>query len=467
MGPTIVYLNSQKQTDGMAAYLQGRLDSRVEVLRYHAGMAQTDRDRAQQLFADGVSPIICATVAFGMGIDKADLRRVVHFGAPRTLEAYYQQVGRAGRDGLPARCTMIFSSQEFVQFLTSDFYHPLGRDGSVNERHLQALNASTEALRSFCESSAQCRQVTLVQYLRHGATGERFLERMDREVSDGEYLRFPPWCGCDVCREQRRLLDSAEQGDAPDVEDFATEARCILEVLATFGPRRSRGVVLNLLLGRNFNKMQTNNLLNTNIPAHEQVFGCWRRETEHAANKRVVEEFMDLLHKQGLLTREVKQIEDSFGFDTFGLTPAGRRVLGKLRKGIVVEEVFFVAGEVLRAERDAALSKRRLAHEKRVAAARAERQRAKQGKQFSAQWGSERSWRGTWRGRSPNKWGDQRRWIVSDSRRFLPTCLCGTAERTSSQASRQEPVTVVQGLRRGPQDMARAMLRKLLTKLPR
>jgi ATP-dependent DNA helicase RecQ len=106
--PAIVYAGTRDATERLARALAGALDARTVV--YHAGMDRGARAAAQQRFMSGEAEVIVATNAFGMGIDKADVRTVCHATVPGSLEAYYQEAGRAGRDGRPARC-LLFAEQ--------------------------------------------------------------------------------------------------------------------------------------------------------------------------------------------------------------------------------------------------------------------------------------------------------------------------------------------------------------------
>ena len=128
LGSTLIYVPTQAETMTIAAYLRDnvRVDPvgsssssssctsssssgggrALDVRSYHGGMTMTDRESTHRAFLTGACPVVVCTLAFGMGIDKPDVRRVVHFGPPQTVEQYYQEIGRAGRDGLSSECIM-------------------------------------------------------------------------------------------------------------------------------------------------------------------------------------------------------------------------------------------------------------------------------------------------------------------------------------------------------------------------
>lgn len=108
--PAIVYCGTRRDSEEVAAFVSEALG--IEALAYHAGLEDGSRDRVQAAFMNGDVPVVAATCAFGMGIDRQDVRLVVHFSLPGTLEAYYQEAGRAGRDGDPARAVLLYAPQD-------------------------------------------------------------------------------------------------------------------------------------------------------------------------------------------------------------------------------------------------------------------------------------------------------------------------------------------------------------------
>src|SRR6266516_1013785 len=110
----IVYCHSRRSAESLAERLS---DDGVKALPYHAGLTPLERTRNQETFARDDVPVICATIAFGMGINKPNVRFVLHNDLPRSVENYYQETGRAGRDGLPSECLLLFSNSEAVKYL--------------------------------------------------------------------------------------------------------------------------------------------------------------------------------------------------------------------------------------------------------------------------------------------------------------------------------------------------------------
>ncbi|MFI5334079.1 MAG: RecQ family ATP-dependent DNA helicase, partial [Chlamydiales bacterium] len=127
-----------------------------KVERYHAGIPDAKRTAAQHNFIYGEVPIIVATVAFGMGIHKPDIRFIVHLDMPRSIEQYYQEVGRAGRDGLSAECLMLYSTKELMVY---NFFLKQITDELVRK----STKAKTEKIYAFCKSSS-CRRKGLLGY---------------------------------------------------------------------------------------------------------------------------------------------------------------------------------------------------------------------------------------------------------------------------------------------------------------
>ncbi len=150
----IVYCLSRKKVEETARWLadQGR-----DALPYHAGLPQEVRQRNQQRFLRDERVIIVATIAFGMGIDKPDVRFVAHLNLPKSIEAYYQETGRAGRDGAPANAWMAYGLQDVItlrQFM---------QDSNADEAHKRMEHHKLESMLGFCELIT-CRRQSLLRY---------------------------------------------------------------------------------------------------------------------------------------------------------------------------------------------------------------------------------------------------------------------------------------------------------------
>lgn len=169
----IIYCFSRKGVDELSASLERH---GFTVRPYHAGLSEDERKRNQDLFINDDVQIIVATIAFGMGINKPDVRFVIHFDLPKSIEGYYQEIGRAGRDGLPSTCLLLYSYGDFQKFK----YFIDQKDESERLVAYQHLNALTR----YAESDV-CRRVPLLAYF-----GEKYVTEN---------------CGnCDVCLNGRQ-----------------------------------------------------------------------------------------------------------------------------------------------------------------------------------------------------------------------------------------------------------------------
>ncbi len=211
----IVYCLSRKRVEQVATWLS---DKGHEALPYHAGLSGAERERHQARFLREDGLIIVATVAFGMGIDKPDVRFVAHLDLPKNLEAYYQETGRAGRDSAPADAWMVYRYSDVVRLQKL----MASGDGARTE-HAWKLQRKLTALLGYCETTA-CRRQVLLRYF-----GDK----------------HPGTCGnCDTC------LHPVETWDA------TVPAQKLLSCVARTGQRFGAGHVTDVLLGRDTEKIR-------------------------------------------------------------------------------------------------------------------------------------------------------------------------------------------------------------------
>ena len=156
----IVYCLSRKKVEETAAFLN---DSGVAALPYHAGMDFATRTANQARFLREESIVMVATIAFGMGIDKPDVRFVAHLDLPKSIEGYYQETGRAGRDGTPANAWMAYGLQDVVQ------QRRMIDESEADETFKRVLGVKLDAMLGLCETLS-CRRVRLLEYFGQSAT---------------------------------------------------------------------------------------------------------------------------------------------------------------------------------------------------------------------------------------------------------------------------------------------------------
>ncbi len=265
----IIYCSSRREVESLAAWLQqeGR-----KALPYHAGLADAIRSRHQEAFLDEEVDIVVATVAFGMGIDRSNVRYVVHAGAPRSPEHYQQEAGRAGRDGLPAECVLIYSGSDFIRW----------------RQMLEANGELTDSARGLLRdieryaTQTRCRHRALVEYF-------------------GQPYEAPECGACDWCLKE---LDV--------VADSKTVAQKVLSCVARVRQTWGIGHVTDVLTGKASEKVVAS--------GHDQLstFGLLKDEPPAA-----IRGFIEQLVGEGLLAREGEP------YPVLRLTAAG----GALLKG--------------------------------------------------------------------------------------------------------------------------------------
>jgi ATP-dependent DNA helicase RecQ len=278
----IVYAQSRNGAERLASSLQ---NAGIKALAYHAGLDARVRERNQDRFARDDVNVICATIAFGMGIDKSNVRFVIHHDVPKSLEGYYQETGRAGRDGLPSECILFYSDADLMRL----------------QSFLSAASSPGEAARG----KEQLASIRRYAY----ATGCRRTELL---AYFGETFEGEPCGACDNCLEPRAQRDATLPA-----QKFLS---CLARIRDASGHDFGVTHAIDVLLGVENDKMWR--------MGHDRLstFGIGK-DIGRSEWRYLADEFLRL----GIVER------DSANFNAVSLTPAGRALLRE-RGPVLVRE---------------------------------------------------------------------------------------------------------------------------------
>ena len=266
----IIYCFSRKQVDELSAYLASKGFS---VRPYHAGLEDAERQANQEAFIRDDAQIIVATIAFGMGINKPNVRFVIHYDLPKSIENYYQEIGRAGRDGLPAHCLLLYSYSDVAK-LNYFINQKEGEERRVASQHLDAIVR-------YAEDKTNCRRKPLLAYFGENHTADN--------------------CNnCDNCTT-----------DPPTLTDITIPAQKFLSCVLRTGERFGAAHVTHVLLGSKAEKV---------ISLGHEKLSTYGIGTE--LNQKQWMHLSRQLVQLGYLKQDVK-------FRTLSLTPSGVNALKK------------------------------------------------------------------------------------------------------------------------------------------